>query len=121
MADDTDQTIQNSNDINDDDTEDDNLLDDVLLDTERDVTNEPEGNELVLAEKEAIADEEFDEPLAVKTDPGVVNETTLPAELWEEGAGANEAEGEAEGDTFGMHVEEFADESEDDDDNPFTV
>lgn len=117
MADDMDLTT-----ANDDAMSNDTGDDDILLSPERDVSDKPEDNELVIAEKEAIADDEFDEPLAVQTDPGVVNEANhMPAELWEEGTDTDN-DAEVFGD-FGMHVKEMADETntEEDDDSLDTL
>lgn len=121
MAGDDNKTVSTDDGLQDDNNAKDNTdttTDEELLATERVVSHNPNDNDLVVAEKEAIADDEFDEPLAVKTDLGVTDEANLPAELWEEGTGADDIEDIGD---LGMSVKEFADTNAADDedtDNP---
>jgi hypothetical protein len=95
-----------------DDSSNDTSDDDLLLDDEREVATDVD-NPLIAAEREALKEEEFSEPLAVDTDPGIVDEEAVFANLYEEGAGANVDSDDLN--DLGMHIEEFSTDSASDD------
>jgi hypothetical protein len=88
--------------------------DDILLDKERDAGGE--NDPIVNSEKDAVAEEQFSEP--PMQDSGSTDEEADSALGWQKGAGAAITDDDITDENIGgigMHIEEFAADTNDDD------